>query len=487
MTPILADALALALAAQAVEAQRVEDVRPAVDVRSYLSPAQQQVYDCKATTVAVNAGRRGGKTVEASCELIGPALEHANSLCVYLSLTAKSARRIMWPVLKATLRALNLDDVRINEHTMEVTFPNGSIIILAGTDDLRTIESWRGAKLRVAVIDEAGSQPGFLEYLAWDILEPALADLRGRLMLIGTPAPRMQGFWFDMTNQNSAMRVPVFRWTMRDNPHFPDPDGYLAGVLEKRGWTTDHPTYRREYLAEWCDDPEGLCFPFDQRNFIEALPTHTPTGILLPVDKWRRGLSADVGIVDACAFAELATHPMLTDDYVVRVTKQHMGVEEFRHHMRRLIAEVKPFRRPRVDTGGMGKAFADDCIRRGVAVEPAKKLEKEANIRLFRDRARAGRIKIVAPDCYPLLDEAAVLTWNEDRDMWIDDVEDHAMDATLYGWRDLHNYRETEVEPVDDSPAARARREEEAWIAARLKAAGRTSHIDRSRAAYARR
>ena len=490
MTPLLESALAIALAGSAVEAQRVDAVRPPLDVRAYLAPAQQCVYDCDASTVAVNAGRRGGKTVEASAELVRAAAEHDNSLCVYLSLTAKSARRIMWPVLKETLRGLGIiDDVRVNEHTMEVVFGNGSVIMLAGTDDLRTIESWRGAKLRIAIVDECGSQPSFLEYLCWDILEPALADLRGRLMLLGTPSPRMAGFWFDMTNEHSAMRVPTFRWTMRDNPHFPDPDGYLATLLEKRGWTLEHPTYKREYLALWCDDPEARVFPFDtDRNVIAALPKATASGVTLPESGWRRVIAADVGIVDACAFAVLAMHPMLPDDYVLHVEKHRgMGVEQFRIRMRELIAEYKPARPPRVDTGGMGKAFADDCIRRGVAVLPAEKREKAANIRLFRDRIQAGRMKAIGPECYPLLDECAVLTWNDDRDGWIDDVDDHAADATLYGWRDLHNYRGTEV-PAQPTAAERQAEQERQWIAKRMgQAASRNSNNVRMRAAVGRR
>lgn len=491
MSDLASIALALAMEAHAVETERIEDVRPVVDLRAYLSPAQQRVYDCDATTVAVNAGRRGGKTVEASVELIRAARDNDHGLCVYLSLTAKSARRIMWPVLKETLRGLGmLDAVKVNEHTMEVYFPlSGSTIVLAGTDDLRTIESWRGTKLVIAIVDESGSQPVFLEYLAWDILEPALADLRGRLMLLGTPAPRMKGFWFDMTNPQSSMSVPTFRWTMRDNPHFPDPDGYLEALLVKRGWTPEHPTFLREYMAVWCDDPEGLVVPFEQsRNIVDALPLVSPTGRRLDQDAWRRVIAADVGIVDACAFSVLASHPDLADEYVERTEKIHgMGVEQFRHHMRRMILEVKPRRLPRVDTGGMGAAFADDCIRRGVAVAKAEKKDKPAFIRLFRDRVISGRCKVVGPQCESLLDEAAVLSWNEDRDGWIDDVEDHSMDATLYGWRDLQHYLEDDA-PAPPTDLERQAALEQSWIDARLRAAPRNRHvIDRTRAAGARR
>ena len=489
MTPLAEMALSLALEAHAVEAARIEDVRPTVDVRAYLSPAQQRMFDCDASVAAANAGRRGGKTVEGACELIEPARTFPNSLCVYLSLTSRSARRIMWPVLKETLRGLHMEDVRLNEHTMEATFPNGSIIVLAGTDDLRTIESWRGTKLRVVVVDEAGSQPVFLEYLLWDILKPALSDLRGKLRVIGTPSPRMTGHWFDMTGEQSSMGIPVFRWTMLDNPHFPDPEGYLASVLAERGWTADHPTYRREYHAEWCDDPGALVYPFDlHRNQVSSLPTVSPNGLPLREADWRHTIGADVGVVDACAFSVTACHPLLTDDYIVFVEKRTgMLTDQFRKRLVEIRDLYKPARRPRVDTGGMGKVYAEDCTRRGVAVEPAEKREKEANIRLFRDRLLAGRTKVLEGKCDPLLDEWASLGWDADRRLPSDDHDDHAADATLYSWRDLQHYREADA-PRALTPAERLAAEEQAWIDARLKSSSRTTHYtDRSRAASARR
>jgi hypothetical protein len=164
-----------------------------------------------------------------------------------------------------------------------------------------------------------------------------------------------------------------------------------------------------------------------------------------------------------------------------------MLTDQFRKRLVELRDLYKPARRPRVDTGGMGKVYAEDCTRRGVAVEPAEKREKEANIRLFRDRLIAGRTKVLEGHCDDLLDEWASLGWDDDRRLPSDDHEDHAADATLYSWRDLQHYRETDA-PKPPTEAERRAAEEQGWIDARLKQSNRSHHyLDRSRAAHARR
>lgn len=489
----VAFATALALEAHTVEAQRIEDVRPTVDVRQYLHPKQRDVFECDAPAMNVLGGRQGGKTFVDIGWLFEGAFEKPGSLNVYFALTRPSAMRIAWPEVMAWAKLLELDADALSEHSLTVRLPNGSTIVLVGTDDQRTIETWRGVKANRVVIDEMGAQPNsFIEYFV-ALLWPTLIKNRGRMLRSGNPGLVKFGYWFDQTGDQRRPGAPLFHWTAWDNPALgttEDVDAFVDTFLHDAKLDRESATFLREWKAQWVDDAGALVYPLDRAlNIVDALPTKTPTGIAIDPTKWRHVVSADVGWVDASAFTVLAAHPMIADDYVLRSFKRPaLDHFQFMEVMRELRAEFRPVRM-RVDMGGVGKGYAEVCKRHGVPVEAAEKTDKRSNVRLYRDRLIAGRIKFIDGECNPLFDEMARLGWDERKELPKDSAEcrDDACDSALYGERDLHNYRDTYEQPVDNSPAARATAQEAAWIAARMKAASRTNSVDRTRAAYARR
>lgn len=492
-------ALALALEAHTVEAQRIEDVRPTVDVRRYLHAKQLEVLECDAPALNVLGGRQGGKTFLDVAFSIEGGLENPGSTNPYFALTGKSVSEIWWPEVRAWWKLLGWDESDLHEHSYTAKMPNGSLLKGTGTDDKRKIESHRGAKYNRIVIDEMGAQDErFIRYFV-DLLWPTMIKNRGRMIRSGNPGLVLSGYWFEQTNDNRTTTAPLFHFTAWDNPHLGDRasvDAFVSQQIQDScGWSIERIrqeiekgakegpaiTYQREWLAIWITDVGALVFPFlPHRNAIEALPTHNDHGIRLPLEQWRRVLAADVGYVDSCAFAELAFHPMMPFDYICRVTKHPNWISpQFVDHMRELKKTVRPFKLPRVDTGGMGKPYAEHCIRAGVAVAPAEKKDKAANVRLFRDRIIAGTVKYIEGECDPLLDETAILGWaDESKELPQDGKPDDATFATVYGWRDLMNFREGQDKPDEDLTAEQRYEREAAALkmASQRRAAGITAN-----------
>ena len=48
-------------------------------------------------------------------------------------------------------------------------------------------------------------------------------------------------------------------WNIRDNEAKPAQWANALATKRRRGWSDDHPTWRREYLGEWVADNSELC------------------------------------------------------------------------------------------------------------------------------------------------------------------------------------------------------------------------------------
>lgn len=421
------------------------DRGPMKPLAELLFPAQQRVWECTERFLAVLFGRRTGKTFLAAAKLITSAKKRSG-LYVYLALTQRSARLIVWPIIRALAEREGLGQY-LHEQTLTVgPTPTGSMIICTGTDDMRTIETWRGTKLSGVVVDECGSQPdSLLRYLVDDILRPALLDVQGWLMLCGTPGLVMAGYWFDLTGPGRFGKVPVFPGTVYDNPTIPHAAKELEAMCEEKGWTRDNPTFRREWLAEWCEDTGSLVFPLGPQNHVDELPRVSRSGAPLDPNLWRYVIGIDVGVVDATAIAVVAAHPHDPREWVVRTEKwQRWIVDQLAGRLRELLA-IYPDSPLVLDTGGMGRLHAEELQRRfGLPIRAAEKREKESAIRVTRDLLLAGRILVLTgPANDPLRDEWAALGWDKTGRLPDPNAThgDHASDATGYALRALRHYR----------------------------------------------
>lgn len=446
-------------------------------MRAELDPRMQAIWDTRNKIEYWRTGRRRGKSHYLVRRGLAASDAEPTSINPYVLPTAKSARLVIWPIVKR-VAAKHYPAAKIDETMMTVTMPRGGVLVVGGCECTAHVGRWFGMPFRLAVIDEAGNFPdSVLSLLIDEAIEPSLLDFGGDLVLSGNPGLTLQGYWFRCTGPRRTDDTPLYTGDARDNPHLrEDPTAYFAAVKKRHGWTDDSPTYRRQYLGEWVEDEGALVFPLVHgRNTIDALPECSRAGGLLPREQWRYVIGVDVGVVDSTAIAVVASHPLDNREYIVSSEKHDRWISGQLAARLRELQALYPRAPIVLDTGGMGRLHAEELSRRfAIAIAPAEKREKESAVRVTRDLLIAGRVVVVDGPCNDAIrEEWSVLGWDDDKRLPDPSMPDHASDAVGYALRRLRHYSEAEAQPVDYSPEAVAERQEAAWIAQRLGSARR--------------
>lgn len=160
------------------------------------------------------AGRRCGKTRMSVITLVIKALEcpTTEGAVLYAAPTLSQARVLVWDLLCELGRPVI---AKINISTSEITLVNGVKIYVRGAD---SPDSLRGMKLYYAVLDEFKDH----KHATWStIVRPALADMKGGALIIGTPESGPSEFreMYDR-GQNDDPKSEWKSWhlTTLDNP-----------------------------------------------------------------------------------------------------------------------------------------------------------------------------------------------------------------------------------------------------------------------------
>lgn len=435
----------------------VEAAAPApVELRDQLTDVQREWWDAWERDLldaqVMLCGRRAGKsTVLAYWLTDGAAYGPRGCRCIYISLTREHAMEVLWEPLKEAAKLTGRPHV-VSESRLSIRFLGAGTVRLAGSDNKKEINKARGKGVFRAAIDECGAlKPSLIHYLYESVLEPACMDFNGKIAFAGTPGDTAFGWWYDLSRDGSTMGVPVRRWTARENPHVLA-DAYFEKTLRKRGWTADHPTFRREYGAEWITDPGELVYPLEAaRNICAALPEKTPGGAWLDPSRWRYSIGVDLGYVHASAFSVVAAHPGLADRWFVVSTEKHIGwlTGQIRDRLRALKL-LYPNATVVADAGGYGKPIVEELRRLWASyVEAAAKTDKPGQIRIVRDDVLSGAMQVLDGEANDALrEEMGVMGWDPDDPTQPNPhAEDHAIDATLYARRRLHHYVQEDAPP----------------------------------------
>ena len=160
---------------------------------------------------------------------------------LYVALTFQQAKDILWGLLKEIGHEVIASAY---ENTAVLTLINGSKIALKGSDRPDTL---RGVGLAYCVIDEyADMKPSVFE----QILRPAMADVKGDCLFIGTPKGR--NHFYEIYNYAEEEKDPEwcsFHFTSFDNP-FLDPNEIEAARNPMSSFA-----FRQEFQANF----EGGC------------------------------------------------------------------------------------------------------------------------------------------------------------------------------------------------------------------------------------
>ena len=180
------------------------------DLNISLLPWQQKVWTDNKRFQVVAAGRRTGKSRYAAWKLIVKALEAKRGQVFYVAPTQGQARDIMWQTLLEVGHPV-ITSSHVNN--LQIKLVNGITIALKGADRPETM---RGVSLYYLVMDEyADMKPEVWE----QILRPALADLKGDALFIGTPMGR--NHFYDLHQYASLSEDKSwqgYHFTSYDNP-----------------------------------------------------------------------------------------------------------------------------------------------------------------------------------------------------------------------------------------------------------------------------
>lgn len=292
------------------------------ELRVALHAGQVAIHNSPANNKVVAAGRRFGKTHLAAAELLIAALanEHnghpltEGNEVYYITPTFAQGKRAMWPKLKQMGRFASEGGViaKVHENDGIFTLINGRRISVKGADDP---DSLRGVGLHYVVLDEYAD----MKPQVWDeIIQPALMDVGGNAMFIGTPKGKNHFYSLFMNALDHAPGFEdweAFSFSSMDNPT-------LSDIARKKLY--NNPNYSTELRQQELE-----------ASFI------TRGGGALKEEWWQfsqnePGDGYFVVVVDLAGFRtqEAGKPKMRTDETaisVVKITKRGWWVKEIIH------------------------------------------------------------------------------------------------------------------------------------------------------------
>ena len=398
---------------------------------------QKALIDDPMKQKAAVTSRRAGKTYTVSRYLLEVAYKHPECLVVYIGLTRSAAKRLMWTELKRANRRYSLN-INFNNADLVATLPNHSQIMLTGVNDSADVDKLRGSSFRLVCIDECQSYGPFLPELIEEVLEPALIDTQGTLLLTGTPNASCHGLFYDVTT-NPKMGWSVHRWTLRENPHIPHAQEYLDKKLATKGWDLNNPVFQREWCGKWVKSNDSLVYKYGTHNLVDDLPDN----------EWRFLLGVDIGFHDRTALAigcycdnDPSLYIMDTPAFS-RLTPSEIA--EKIHELN----DFYEFEAIVADTGGLGRSIVEDWRTRfGLPIQAAEKTKKAAFIEMMNDDLKRGLLKVAKTA--EVINEWDVLQWHDmglrEDPRYLNDCSD----AALYMYRLSRHF----VTPNEASPPA---------------------------------
>ena len=207
------------------------------DLKVKLHQKQLEIFNDDHRFKVCAAGRRFGKSRLAAWVLIIEALKSTEKDVFYVAPTFQQAKDILWGLLKE----IGHEVIKTaHENTAVLTLINGRKIYLKGSDRPDTL---RGVGLAYVVIDEyADMKPQVFE----QILRPALADVMGGALFIGTPKGR--NHFYELYQYAGTGKDPQwvnFHYTSYDNPLIP------ASEIDNAKQSMSSFAFRQEFMSSF--------------------------------------------------------------------------------------------------------------------------------------------------------------------------------------------------------------------------------------------
>jgi hypothetical protein len=395
--------------------------------------------------ITADCSRRAGKTSAAARKLRKAATGGWEHNSLYVAKTTDACKRIMWNALLQVLKKYHKkNEYKTNASDLSVYFhKTNSFIWLKGAADSTQILKLLGVKLKLCIIDEAQSFPGYLEYFVDEVLSPALTDLQGQLMLTGTPNPTATGFFYNMCHLNTWTH---HHWTieqntfylasaMKENPNIKSFMDIIEAEASRRGVSIDDAAIQRDYFGRWVKSSELQVYKYEKakQDFTD-----------LPDYSFEVVLGIDIGFDDSDAIVCFGFNKASRMCYFLEeYKKSKTDITTLAVQIKRFVAKWNPYVCV-IDAGALGKKISVELsTRHGLTLVAAEKERKAEYIALMNDDMHNGRIKI--PYKSRLAQEMQMLCWDQDyfdEGKFIEnpDFDNHCTDAALYAWKWAYHY-----------------------------------------------
>lgn len=426
--------------------QKHRELNPITRLRSPEFHKQNEVLDARgARFKAINCTRRSGKSIGEAIDHMEICEKYPGSRTLYLGITLDSVTEIIWDVFK-DLADQGGYDVKFNEQKKIINFSNGSRVRLAGLDvSEKQMRKILGQKLRKVSIDEAGSITQNMRKICYQMIMPALSDLRpfSWLTLLGTCENIPNTFFEAVTNgEERDVDWRVFKWTAYENPFMRKQwTDEIAELKKNNPKVVEASWFKTHYLNVWCSDDDLIIIPWAQ---------HGCYADELPEGKWNYILGVDLGYNDANSFSVLAYDYDSPVAYVVRVSK------ESKLDLSGVAYRIKDIQRKfdiqKIIVDGANKQGVEEIKNRHhIPLQAAEKSDKATYLRLLADDVKTGNLRLVKGGCGELVTEWGALQWKDEvKEKEDDRCQNHASDSTLYAWRECRHYTYMPPEPKKD-------------------------------------
>jgi phage terminase large subunit len=414
--------------------REAEALKPKFVISDFCFDKQIRFINDEAKFKTAVCSRRAGKTVSCAADLVHTCITNPGVNCAYITITRGTAKRIIWKDLISIIKKYDLK-VHIDKQDLTFTFDNGSMLYISGADDEGEVEKYRGMRFKKVYIDEVQSFRSYIAELVNDVIIPALYDLDGSLILIGTPGPVPAGFFYDITQNKEWSH---HHWTVYDNPFVGTGKRTVQQIIEEankvRGIDEQHPTHLRENMGLWVKDDSALVFQISSdRNLYTELPNP---------DKMTYIMGVDIGWTDSDAIAILGYDDINKNVYLVEeYVKSKQTISQLVAEITYLRDKYKPVRMV-MDAGALGKKIQEEIRQRhGIHMEAAEKHRKLEFIELLNDDLRTGKIKVSKhsrfyEDCFKVQWDRSNPHKPRISDIFHTDIGD----SVLYSWRECRHY-----------------------------------------------
>lgn len=366
-------------------------------------------------------------------------MDNPGASVLYIGLTRESAKRIIGKdVLHVINKTFNLQ-AKFNASELSYTFPNGSVIYLAGADaDDSQMSKLLGQKYSGVVVDEAAFYGIDLKKLVLEILEPATMDLRGQIILISTTSDIPRGFYYDVVN-GIEKGWSVHKWTALDNPFMREKTQERMRIMKEMNPDVEKtPKYRRMMLNEWVIQDDLTVYKITEKNVIQL--ADLPKTRSMPT--YVAGL--DLGWNDATSIVVTASYP---HDKTLYIVDSWSASNKLAHEVAEVMKSFQSkYEGIRWFADPASKQVLEDLKQRhNLKIQPTEKLNKNVHIELLNNDFNTNHL-IITDNNADLIKQCEELVWDERALAKGNRIENQSApndlcDAMLYAWRSAAAYR----------------------------------------------